>query len=57
VTNDDTRLISTIVPLLKLTTSEHGMYKSSTCNYEEQNNISQLLRRKVLSIAINVVQF
>jgi len=47
---NDTHLI--IVPLLKLTTSEHGIYKSSICNSEEQNNIVQLLCRKVLSIAV-----
>jgi len=50
--HDDTRLLNTIVPLLELTTPEHDIYKSSICNYEEQNNIAQLLRRKILTIAV-----
>jgi len=55
---DETRLISYVVSLLKLTTSEHGMYKSSICNYEEQNNnIAQHLCRKVLSIAVMLYNF
>jgi len=32
---DDTRLISSVVSLLKLIPSEHGIFKSSICNYEE----------------------
>jgi len=52
VTLDDTRLISNVVPLLKLTTSEHGIYKSSIRNSEEQSNSIQFLRRKVLFITV-----
>jgi len=49
---DDTHLISNVVSLLKLTKSEHGIYNSSICNYEE--NIAQHLCRKVLSIAVTL---
>jgi len=48
----DTRLISNVVSLLKLTTSKHDIYKSSIRNYEEKINKAQLLHRKVLSIAV-----
>jgi len=51
---DGSRLISNVVSLLKLTTSEHGIYKSSICNYEEQNNIAQHLCRKVLTIDVKL---
>jgi len=43
--------------LLKLTTSEHDIYKPSICNYEEQNNIAELLRWKVLTIAVTLYNF
>jgi len=50
---DDTRLISNVVSLLKLTPSEHDIYKSTIYNYEEQKPyIAQLLCRKVVSIAV-----
>jgi len=32
---DDTRLISNVVSLLKLTTSDHDIYKSPICNYDK----------------------
>jgi len=36
---DDTCLVSNVVSLLKLTTSEHGIYKLPICNYEEKTTI------------------
>jgi len=49
---DDTRLISNVVSLLKLTTSEHGIYKPSIYSYKEKNIIAQLLCRKILTIVV-----
>jgi len=51
---DDTRLKSNLVSLLKLTTSEHGIYKSATFAYESlihYCNVIQLLACQELTLA------